>query len=317
MAEYKTKVLIIGSGPAGYTAGIYAARAGFNPILVSGAEVGGQLIWTESIKNFPGYADNGSGQGLMEIMRQQALDVGVNIVRDKIVEVNFNRHPFICSSENHNVFCSDTVIIATGASAKWLGLKSEEQYKGRGVSVCATCDGFFYRGKDVIVVGGGNTAVENALYLTGFAKSVTIIHRCDSLNAEHHLQETLKHNLQINVKYDTTVEEILGTSNPLAVTGVRIKNVKTDKMEILKTDGIFVAVGHHPNTEIFKNKLALDKDDYIITKPCACATNIDGVYACGDVMNPTHRQAVIAAGSGATAAVEVERYLNRSSSNSW
>ncbi|MCQ2740529.1 MAG: thioredoxin-disulfide reductase [Alphaproteobacteria bacterium] len=311
MAEYKTKVLIIGSGPAGYTAGIYAAHAGFKPILVSGSEIGGQLVWTETIKKFPSYIGTGHGQDLMETMRQQALEVGVTIVNDKISEVNFNRHPFICLSENHNCFSTETVIVATGASAKWLGLKNEDVFRGFGVSVCATCDGFFYRGKDVAVIGGGNTAVENALYLTGFAKSVTLIHRCDCLNAEQSLQDTLRHNLQVHIKYDTTVEEILGTENPPTVNGLKLKNIKTDKTETLKVDGVFIAIGHHPNTEIFKNKLALDRNDYIITKPGTCETNIDGVFAAGDVMNPEHRQAIIAAGSGATAAIEAERYLNR------
>lgn len=311
MAEYKSKVLIIGSGPAGYTAGIYAARAGLNPILVSGTEVGGQLTLSEEVENFPGFVSSSSGQDLMEIIKKQTLALGVTMVNDKIVEVDFSKRPFVCSSENHDVFCAESIIIATGASARWLGIPSEDKFRGFGVSVCATCDGFFYRGKDVAVIGGGNTAVEEALYLTNFARSVTLIHRRGELRAEQALQNKLKNNPQINIKYDCVVEEILGNDTPLGVTGVRLKNVKTDKLEILKVDGIFVAIGHKPNTEIFARQLKLDDSGYIKTKPDSCATNIDGVFAAGDVKDPEYRQAVIAAGSGAMAAIEAGRFLSK------
>ena len=311
MAEYKSKIVILGSGPAGYTAAIYAARAGLKPIIVSGAEVGGQLMLSENIKNFPGFVSSDRGPDLMEIMKRQAVDFGTLIINDTIVDIDFERRPFICLSENHNVFCAQSLIVATGASAKWLDIPSEKKFRGFGVSVCAACDGFFYRNKDVAVIGGGNTALENALYLTNFAKSVTLIHRYDTLNAEQTLQNALQHTPQISVKFDSTVEEIFGIEKPLAVTGIKIKNVKTDKVEQLKIDGIFVAIGHHPNTELFKNKLDLDKNGYIITKTCSCATNIDGVFAAGDVKDPEHRQAIIAAGSGAMAALEAGRFLNK------
>lgn len=311
MAEYKSKVLIIGSGPAGYTAGIYTARAGLQPILVSGSEVGGQLTLSEEVENFPGFVNSARGQDLMEIIKKQTLALGVKMVNDKIVEVDFSKRPFICSSENHNVFCAESVIIATGASARWLGIPSENKFRGFGVSVCATCDGFFYRGKDVAVIGGGNTAVEEALYLTNFARSVTLIHRRDELRAEQALQNKLKNNPQIIVKYDCVVEEILGSDTPLNVEGIRLKNVKSDKIEILKVDGVFVAIGHRPNTEVFARQLELDDSGYIKTKPDSCATNIEGVFAAGDVQDPDYRQAVIAAGSGAMAAIEAGRFLSK------
>ena len=311
MAEFKSKILIIGSGPAGYTAGIYAARSGLEPILVSGTEQGGQLVLSENIENFPGFPHGLSGTELMENMRRQAETFGVRLVNDKIVEVDFNHRPFECSSENHDVFYADSIIIATGASAKWLGLANEEKYRGFGISVCATCDGFFYRGKNVVVIGGGNSAVEEALYLTTFARSVTLLHRRDSLRADRHLQNKLFNNPQIRVMYDCTVEEFIGRDNPPAIEGIKFKNVKSDKTEILPADGIFIAVGHKPNTEIFQNRLELDRHGYIKTMPGSTKTSIEGVFAAGDVQNPEFRQAVIAAGSGAMAAIEAGRWLSR------
>lgn len=309
MAEYKTPVLIIGSGPAGYTAGIYAARAGLKPIIVSGEQIGGQLTITTDVENYPGFPSPIAGAELMHNMRVQAHNVGVQIVDDKIIEVDFNHQPFECNSENHNLFCGDSVIVATGASARWLGLPSEEKFRGFGVSGCATCDGFFYRNRDVAVVGGGNTAVDEAIYLTNFAKSVTLIHRRDSLRADKTLQERLFENPKINVEWDSVVEEVVGTENPLSVTGLRIKNVKTDQSKLLKVDGVFIAIGHHPNTELFRDSLKLDKDGYIITEPNSGKTNIEGVFAAGDVKDPYYRQAVIAAASGCIAALEAEKYL--------
>ena len=282
MAEYKTPVLIIGSGPAGYTAGIYAARAGLKPIIVSGEQIGGQLTITTDVENYPGFPSPIAGTELMHNMRVQAHNVGVQIVDDKIIEVDFNHQPFECNSE---------------------------KFRGFGVSGCATCDGFFYRNRDVAVVGGGNTAVDEAIYLTNFAKSVTLIHRRDSLRADKTLQERLFENPKINVEWDSVVEEVVGTENPLSVTGLKIKNVKTDQSKLLKVDGVFIAIGHHPNTELFRDSLKLDKDGYIITEPNSGKTNIEGVFAAGDVKDPYYRQAVIAAASGCIAALEAEKYL--------
>ena len=308
MAEYKTKLLIIGSGPAGYTAGIYAARSGLNPILVSGFEEGGQLTLSENVENFPGFEQPIKGSILMEKMKNQASALGTQIINDKIVEVDFKTRPFECSSDKHNVYYAKSIIIATGATAKWLDIKSEQPYKGYGISVCATCDGFFYRGKNVAVIGGGNSAVEEALYLTNFAASVTLIHRRDYLRADHALQQKILNNPQINIKLDYVVEEFLGRP-PNILEGLRIKNVKSDKKEILKLDGVFIAIGHKPNTEIFQNHLDLDKFGYIKTLPNSCTTSVNGVFAAGDVQNPKFRQAVIAAGSGAMAAMEAARWL--------
>ncbi len=309
MAEYKTPVLIIGSGPAGYTAGIYAARAGLKPVLVSGEQIGGQLTITTDVENFPGFPTPIAGSELMHNMRVQAHNVGVQIIDDKIVEIDFSRRPFECNSENHNLFCGDTVIIATGASARWLGLPSEKKFRGFGVSGCATCDGFFYRNRNVAVVGGGNTAVEEAIYLTNFANSVTLIHRRDSLRADKTMQKRLLENPKITVEWDSVVEEVLGTETPLNVTGLKIKNVKNDQCKTLKVDGVFIAIGHHPNTEIFKGQINLDDNGYIKTEPNSCKTNIPGVFAAGDVKDPQFRQAVIAAGSGCVAALEADKFL--------
>ena len=310
MAEYKTKLLIIGSGPAGYTAAIYAARSGLNPFLITGSDEGGQLMLSENVENYPGIDHAISGSELMKIMKNQALNLGVKIYNDKIVEVDFSNRPFECSSEKHHVFFAKSIIIATGASAKWLEISNEEKYRGFGVSVCAVCDGFFYKNKDVAVIGGGNSAAEEALYLSNFASTVTLIHRRDSLRADHRLQQKLQETPQISVKFDCTVEEYIGNDNPPKIEAIKIKNVKSDKEEILKVDGVFVAIGHKPNTEIFQNQLALDKFGYIKTAADSCKTDIEGVFAAGDVKNPEFRQAVIAAGSGAIAAMEASRWLN-------
>ncbi len=310
MAEYRSKVLIIGSGPAGYTAGIYAARAGLKPILVSGLQPGGQLTITTEVENFPGFPDPIHGTDLMQRMRSQAENVGVTIIDDNIIEVDFSSRPFVCNSENYHVYTGETLIIATGASAKWLGLESEEKFRGYGVSGCATCDGFFYRNRNVAVVGGGNTAAEEALYLSNFAKSVTLIHRRDSLRADQTMQKRILENPKINIEWDTVIEEILGTENPKSVTGLRLKNVKNDSTFELAVDGLFIAVGHHPNTELFKKYLQLDNNGYIVTLPGSSKTNIEGVFAAGDVKDPQFRQAVIAAGSGCIAALEAEKFLN-------
>ncbi len=311
MAEYKSKVLIIGSGPAGYTAGIYAARAGLKPLIVSGPQPGGQLTITTDVENFPGFPSPVSGTELMENMKQQAFNLGVTIIEDKITEVDFRRRPFVCNSENNNIFSGDTVIVCTGASSRWLNLESEKKFIGFGVSGCATCDGFFYRNKDVAVVGGGNTAVDEAIYLTNFANSVTLIHRRDELRADKTMQGRLFANQKINIEWDSVVEEIYGTENPLSVTGIRLKNIKTDKTRNLKIDGLFIAIGHHPNTELFKSQLELDGAGYIVTAKDSTKTNINGVFAAGDVQDSHFRQAVVAAGSGCMAALEAERFLNK------
>ena len=309
MAEYKSKVLIIGSGPAGYTAGIYAARAGLNPVLVSGPQVGGQLTMTTDIENFPGFPEPVSGPQLMENMRLQAQNVGVRIIDDKITEVDFKNRPFVCSSENGNEFRAETVIISTGSSARWLGLESEKKYIGFGVSACATCDGFFYRGKTVAVVGGGNTAAEEAIYLTNFAAKVYLIHRRDSLRADAVMQKRLKENPKIEIIWDSVIDEVLGIEQPLGVTGLKVRKVKTDAVSELVLDGLFIAIGHHPNTDVFKDYIKLDSNGYIITAPDGTATNVEGVFAAGDVQDAKFRQAITSAGSGAMAAMEAEKYL--------
>ena len=309
MSEYTTQVLIIGSGPAGYTAALYASRSGLNPILVSGSQIGGQLTITTEIENFPGFAESITGPELMENMRKQAQKVGVNIVDDKITEVDFSKRPFTCTSENGNTFIAQTVIICTGSSARWLELPSEKKFIGFGVSACATCDGFFYRNRPVAVVGGGNSAAEEALYLTNFASKVYLIHRRDTLRADAIMQQRLQNNHKIQIIWNTVIEEVLGTENPLGVTGLKLKNVKDDTVSKLDVDGLFVAVGHHPNTDIFKEYLNLDANGYIITAPDSTATNIEGVFAAGDVQDPKFRQAIISAGTGAMAAMEAERYL--------
>lgn len=310
MAEYKSKILIIGSGPAGYTAGIYAARAQLNPIIVTGDQPGGQLTTTNDVENYPGFPNPIKGQQLMDNMYQQALAVGCQIINDMIIEVDFEHHPFICSSEKHNQFCSDTIIIATGASTKWLNVPGEDKFRGWGVSSCATCDGYFYRGKNIAVVGGGNSAVEEALFLAELAAHVVLIHRRDTLRADKILQERLLNHPRITVVWNSVISEIFGKDNPLGVAALKLKNVKNDIVSTLSVDALFVAIGHTPNTSIFKMQLDLDRQGYIITNPPqSCLTNISGVYAAGDVISGNFKQAILAAGSGCMAFLEAEKYL--------
>ncbi|MBA3814138.1 MAG: thioredoxin-disulfide reductase [Alphaproteobacteria bacterium] len=309
MSELYTKVLIIGSGPAGYAAAIYAARANLAPIMVSGLEPGGQLMITTDVENYPGFADVIQGPWLMEQMRLQAEHVGTKIIQEQIVDVDFFSRPFICHGEGGTVYKAETIIIATGAQAKWLGLESESKYLGFGVSGCATCDGFFFRGKEVAVIGGGNTAVEEALYLTNHASKVTLIHRRDKLRAEKMLQERLFKNPKIHIIWDHVVDEVLGEDNPLAVTSVRLKNTLTGATQVLSIDGVFVAIGHIPNTKIFKGKLDLDDEGYIIGSPLSSETSIEGVFSAGDVRDKVYRQAVTAAGMGCMGALDAASFL--------
>lgn len=308
-----TKVLIIGSGPAGYTAAIYAARANLNPILVTGMEPGGQLTITTDVENYPGFTDPIQGPWLMDQMRGQAEHVGTKIVYDLITDVDVSQRPFTAMADDGTVYTADTLIICTGAKARWLGLESEKTFRNMGVSACATCDGFFFRGKKVAVIGGGNSAVEEALFLSQLCEKVTLIHRRDSLRAEKIAQARLFANPKIDVIWDSAVTEVLGIKpgqgdNP-GVTGIALQNLKTGAAAQLDVDGMFVAIGHDPATELFKGKIDLDSEGYIITAPDSTATNIPGVYAAGDVKDKTYRQAVTAAGMGCMAALEADRFL--------
>jgi thioredoxin reductase (NADPH) len=307
--EYRTKVLIIGSGPAGYTAAIYAARASLKPILVQGITPGGQMTITTDVENYPGFADVIQGPWLMEQMEGQARHVGTELISDTIVEVDLSRRPFRAVGDSGDVYLGETLIICTGAQARWLGLPSEKKFQGFGVSACATCDGFFFRGKEVAIVGGGNTAVEEAIYLTQHATKVTLIHRRDTFRAERVMQERMFANPKIEVVYDSVVEEVLGGGEPAGVTGVRIRNVKTGETRDLAVDGLFVAIGHDPATQLFKGKLPLDNEGYIITQPDSTATTVPGVFAAGDVKDKVFRQAVTAAGMGCMAALEADKFL--------
>tara|TARA_R110002073_G_scaffold52578_6_gene136599 strand:+ start:9168 stop:10115 length:948 start_codon:yes stop_codon:yes gene_type:complete len=308
--EHRTKVLIIGSGPAGYTAAIYAARANLKPIVVQGMQPGGQLTITTDVENYPGFADPIQGPWLMEQMEAQARNVDAEIITDMITDVNFDERPFVCSGESGAVYIADTVIISTGAQAMWLGLPSEKAFQGFGVSACATCDGFFYRNKEVIVVGGGNTAVEEAIFLTNFASKVTLIHRRDALRCEKILEDRLLANDKIEILWDTVIEEIVGDKPPMGgVTGARVKNVKTDEITTIDAHGVFIAIGHKPSTAIFAGKVKMDDDGYILKAPDSTATDIPGVYAAGDVTDKIYRQAVTAAGMGCMAALEAETFL--------
>jgi thioredoxin reductase (NADPH) len=304
-----TKVLIIGAGPAGYTAAIYAARANLSPILVAGMQPGGQLMITTDVENYPGFADVIQGPWLMEQMAAQAAHVGTRIMHDLITEVDFNRTPVECRGDSGDRYTADSVIIATGAQARWLGLDSEQTLQGRGVSACATCDGFFYRGKTVAVVGGGNTAVEEALYLTHHADRVILIHRRDRLRAEKILQDRLFANPRIAVIWNSTVAEILGGGTPEVVAGVRLYDTQTAAERVLPLDGVFIAIGHSPNTAIFAGHIDMDAEGYIRTTPGSTHTSIPGVFAAGDVQDKIFRQAVTAAGTGCMAALEAEKYL--------
>ena len=310
MAEtHHSKVLIIGSGPAGYTAAVYTARASLSPTLVTGMEVGGQMSITTDVENYPGFADVIQGPWLMEQMHAQAEHVGTKMINDLIVDVDFESRPFVCKGDSGDTYTADSIIISTGAQARWLGLESEQKFQGFGVSACATCDGFFYREKEVAVVGGGNTAVEEALYLTNHATKVTLIHRRDSLRSEKILADRLLAHDQIAVVWDTVVEEVVGEDDPFGVTGLKLRNVKTDEISDLSVHGLFVAIGHDPATKLFSGKVDMDDEGYIITAPDSTRTSVDGVFAAGDVQDKTYRQAVTAAGTGCMAALEAEKFI--------
>lgn len=314
-----TKVLIIGSGPAGYTAAVYAARANLSPIQVLGMEPGGQLMITTDVENYPGFADPIQGPWLMEQMKSQAENVGTKMIHDMITDVDFSKRPFICKGDSGHTYIAETVVIATGAKARWLGLPTEETFRGLGVSACATCDGFFFRGKEVAVIGGGNSAVEEALFLTNFCSKVTLIHRRDTLRAEKIMQERLFENEKMHFIWDSVVEEVLGVQqgegDTPGMTGLRYKNVKTGEENILNAEGMFVAIGHDPATELFKGQLEMDNEGYLITAPDSTATSVGGVYAAGDVKDKTYRQAVTAAGMGCMAALEADRFLSEKEHN--
>lgn len=304
------KVLILGSGPAGYTAAIYAARAMLKPLLLQGSQPGGQLTITTDVENYPGFADPIQGPWLMEQMEAQAKNVGTEIVMDHVNSVDLSKRPFSLFCESGDTFTCDVLVICTGAQARWLGLPSEEAFKGFGVSACATCDGFFYRDKEVVVVGGGNTAVEEAIFLTNFAKRVTLVHRRDSLRAERIMQDRLFKNPKIEVVWNSAIEEVTGDDEPKSVTGVRLKNVETGEITERPADGVFIAIGHSPATEMFKGQLQMKDNGYIITAPDSTATSVPGVFAAGDVTDETFRQAVTAAGQGCMAALEAEKYVS-------
>ena len=305
-----TKVLILGSGPAGYTAAIYAARALLKPILVFGSEPGGQLTTTTDVENFPGFAKVIQGPWLMEEMKGQAQAVGTEMIQDHIKKVDLSKKPFSAHGDSGQVYTADSIIISTGAQARWLNLESEKKFRGFGVSACATCDGFFFKEKEVAVVGGGNAAVEEAMFLTKFASKVYLIHRRNELRAEKLLQEKLRANKKIEIIWDNVVEEVLGATEPKGVNGIKIKNVKTNNISDLKVDGLFIAIGHDPATSLFKDQLKMDKEGYLITAPDSTITNIPGVFAAGDVKDKIFRQAVTAAGMGCMAALEAEKHLS-------
>lgn len=310
MSDTRTmKLLIIGSGPAGYTAAVYGSRAMLDPVLVQGIQPGGQLTITTEVENWPGDTEV-QGPDLMVRMEEHAKAMGTEIISDIIMDLDLSKRPFVAKGDSGTVYKADAVILATGAQAKWLGLETEEKFKGFGVSACATCDGFFYRGKEVVVIGGGNTAVEEALFLTKFASKVSVIHRRDSLRSEKILEHRLMKNEKVEMVWDTTVEEVLGDENPLGVTGVRVRNVKTDEESTIACDGVFVAIGHAPSSELVKDQLETHMGGYVITKPDSTATDIPGVYAAGDVTDHIYRQAVTSAGMGCMAALEAERFLS-------
>ncbi len=310
MSSRHTRVLILGSGPAGYTAAIYAARAMLKPLVVQGIQPGGQLTITTDVENYPGFAKSIQGPWLMDEMKAQAEHMGTEVISDTIVEVKLNQSPIWLKGDSGTIYTCDALIIATGAQAKWLGLPSEEKYQGFGVSACATCDGFFYRQKKVLVVGGGNTAVEEALFLTNFASEVTVVHRRNEFKAERILQERLFKHPKIKVKWDTALDEVLGTDEPRGVTSVRLKNVKTNTTEVLDVDGVFIAIGHSPATALFQGQLPFKNGGYLVTAPWSTQTELPGVFAAGDVTDDIYRQAVTAAGMGCMAALEAEKYLH-------
>lgn len=310
MATRHVPVLILGSGPAGYTAAIYAARAMLKPLIVQGIQPGGQLTITSDVENYPGFSKAIQGPWLMEEMKAQAEHMGAELVSDTIVEVKLAAKPIWLKGDSGAEYTCDALIIATGAQAKWLGLPSENTFQGFGVSACATCDGFFYRNRKVLVVGGGNTAVEEALFLTNFASEVTVVHRRNEFKAERIMQERLFNHPKIKVKWDTTLDEVLGTDDPKGVTGVRLRNVKTGATEVQEVDGVFIAIGHKPATELFVGQLPFKNGGYLITRPWSTQTDIPGVFAAGDVTDDVYRQAVTAAGMGCMAALEAERFLH-------
>lgn len=303
------EIIVIGSGPAGYTAAIYAARAMRKPMLIQGLQPGGQLTITTDVENYPGFADIIQGPWLMDQMKAQAEHVGAEIVTDYIMDVDLSKRPFVLKGDSGDVYTCDALIIATGAQAKWLGLPSEQRLQSAGVSACATCDGFFYRNKQVAVVGGGNTAVEEALFLTNFATKVTLIHRRDHLRAEKILQDRLMNHPKIEVVWDSAVEEVLGGGEPEGVVGVRVKNVKNGEIHDIPVDGVFIAIGHAPQTDLFKGKLDMKSSGYLQVEPGTTKTNVPGVFAAGDVTDEIYRQAVTAAGLGCMAALDAERFL--------
>jgi len=305
-----SKVLILGSGPAGYTAAIYTARAMLKPILVYGSEPGGQLSTTTDVQNYPGYSDVIQGPWLMKQMKEQSKAVGAEMIQDHIKKVDLSKKPFKAVGDSGKEYLGDTLIISTGAQARWLNLKSEQEYRGFGVSGCATCDGFFYKDKEVAVIGGGNAAVEEAIFLTKFAIKVKLIHRRNELRAEKMLQKKLMENKKIEIIWDSVLEEVLGNKNPKGVTGIKIKNVKTNKITQINIHGLFIAIGHNPATSLFKGQLDMDKEGYLITKPDSTETNIPGVFAAGDVKDKIFRQAVTAAGMGCMSALEAEKFLS-------
>ena len=303
------RVLILGSGPAGLTAALYAARADLMPSVIEGTQPGGQLTITTDVENYPGFADIIQGPWLMEQMQKQAEHVGTRLITDTITAVDLTQRPFRCEGDSGDVYLGDALIICTGAQARWLDLPSEQRFRGFGVSACATCDGFFFRGKEVAIVGGGNTAVEEAIYLTNHAKRVTLVHRRDSLRAEKILQDRLFANPKIQVIWNSVVEEVVGEATPPTVTGVRLRNLETGKSSLLGCDGLFVAIGHDPATALFRGKLPLDAEGYILTAPDSTATSIPGVFAAGDVKDRVFRQAVTAAGMGCMAALEADKFI--------
>jgi len=305
-----SKVLIIGSGPAGYTAAVYAARAMLKPILISGMEVGGQLSTTTDVENYPGFSKVIQGPWLMEQMKDQAKAVGTEFITDHIASVNLKSRPFEVIGDGGQKYTGDSIIISTGAQARWLNIESEQKFRGFGVSACATCDGFFFKDKTVAVVGGGNAAVEEAMFLTKFASKVKLIHRRNALRAEKMLQKKLMANKKIEIIWDTIVEEVIGNKDPKSVTGLKIKNVKSNKVEELNIDGLFIAIGHDPSTQLFKDQIKMDKEGYLITKPDSTQTNVPGIFAAGDVKDKVFRQAVTAAGMGCMAALEAEKFLS-------
>ena len=306
---HHSRVIILGSGPAGCTAAVYAARAGLKPMMIHGLQPGGQMTITTDVENYPGFAEVIQGPWLMQQMEDQAKAVGTNIVNDIIVDLDLTARPFRCTGDSGDSYTADAMVIATGAQARWLGLETEQRFQGFGVSACATCDGFFYRGKEVCVIGGGNTAVEEALFLTNFAAKVTLVHRRDSLRAEKILQERLLRHEKIAVLWDHVLDSVLGDEQPPGVTGARVRNVKTDARTDLAVDGVFIAIGHVPQTGLFTGKLAMDDEGYLVTAPDSTATEVPGVFAAGDVQDKIYRQAVTAAATGCMAALDVERYL--------